>query len=195
MKNSHGVGDVDNSVVLGNFGNKVAVDQIIRHGHADSENHAVRVALEHRLHVTLGLTVEGSIKVGEILLSETNAGSQRMGFVVLEDATGSIDSNVNITEHAQVSNVQGSNDVGTNGVGLVVLAPVNVRTTGDTSSHEGMRRLDLVELLSDSFAFLYPSIGEMDLDISYTYGGGRSVSNQDHATLSGRTRKQTSRSR
>jgi len=158
VKNRHGVWNIDNPLVLGNLGDKVAVNQVVGDRHTNAENETVGVALEHWLHVSLGLTVEGTIKVGEIFFGETDARSQRMSVVVLEDATSGIDSAMDVTDITTVSNVQSSDDIGTDSLRLVVLAPINVGATGDASSHENVRRLDLIKLSGDVFAILNPSI-------------------------------------
>jgi len=77
---------------------------------------------------------------------------------------------VNITEHAQIGHVQSSNDVGADSIGLVVLTPINVGATGDTSSHEGMRRLNFIKLSGYGFAILYPSLSKVNGDVGCDRG-------------------------
>ena len=55
VKNRHGVGNVDDTVVFDDFGDEVSMAQVVGDGHADTKDHAVGVALEHGLHVPLGL--------------------------------------------------------------------------------------------------------------------------------------------
>lgn len=63
----------------------------------------------------------------------------------LEDAPSGVDGRVNTFQTAQVDDVQGSNDIGSDGFRLVVFAPVNVGTSRDTRGHEHMSGFDAVE--------------------------------------------------
>ena len=81
-ENGHGVGNVNDLFVLDNLGDKVAMKKIIRHGHADTKNEAIRITLEHGLHVSLGLTVKGTSKVRNIFFGESNALAERVLFIV-----------------------------------------------------------------------------------------------------------------
>jgi hypothetical protein len=159
MQYGHGVGDVDDSLILDNLGNEVTMDEIVRDGHAHTKNEAGRIAFEQRFHVSLGLTVERPIKVGLVLLSETDSRSQRVGFIVLEDASSSVNSAVDSLFVTQVDNVQSSEHVSADCLGLVVLAPVNVGASSNTSTHENMGRLDLINLLLNIGAVLETAFG------------------------------------
>jgi hypothetical protein len=90
------------------------VKEIIRYGHADTKNEAIRITFEHGLHVSLGLTVEGSVKVGLVFFGESNARSKRVLVIVFKDTTGSINSAMDVTLIAEVSKIESSNNVGTN---------------------------------------------------------------------------------
>jgi hypothetical protein len=74
-QDGHRVGNVDNTFIFDNLGDKGSVDQIIADGHANTQDQAVWKFLEHWFHVSLRLTVKGSIKVGSILFGESNARS------------------------------------------------------------------------------------------------------------------------
>ena len=131
VHDGHGVGNVDDLLVLDNLGDKVPVDQVVRDGHADTQNEGVGVGLEHRLDVTLGSAVPGSVKVGNVLLGEANARSERVRLIVGVDAAGGVHGQVDALGGGQVSNVEDSNDVRADRLGLVVLTPVNVGPSGD----------------------------------------------------------------
>ena len=128
--------------------------EVVRNGHADSKNETVGVALEHGFHVSLCFRVEGSVKVGFVFFGKSNARSERVSVVVLEDAAGSIDGAVNAFEATQVGDIKSSNDVRTNRLGFVVLAPVNVGPSSNASRHEDVRRLDLFEFSINVSAIL-----------------------------------------
>lgn len=143
-EDGHGVGNVDHLFVLDNFGNKTAMDQVIRNRHSNPQNQAVRVLLEHGFHITLGLTVEGSIEVGSILFSKPNAGPFRVFLVVHKDATCCVDGTMNVSLIAQIGKIQGSNHVGPDGFWFVVFTPVDVGTSSNASGIQDMGRFDLV---------------------------------------------------
>ena len=164
MQYCHRVGDVDNSFILDNLGDKIAVEQIIRDRHAHTKDQAVGVALQQRLHVTLRLAVERSVKVGNVFLRETNARSQLVLFVVSKNASCRVDGDVNVTLIAKIGNVQGSNYIGANCLGFVVLAPINVGTSSDSGGHEYMRGLHFIKLLGQSFAIFDTSLGVDNLN-------------------------------
>jgi hypothetical protein len=143
-QNGHGVWNVDNLFVLCNLGDKVSMRQIIRNRHSHSQNHTVRIFLEQRFHVSLGLTVKGSIKVGSILFGESNARTECVCVIVLENTARGVDGAMNVALATQVRDVEGSNDIGANGFGLVVFAPINVGATRNAGRHEHMRGLDTI---------------------------------------------------
>jgi hypothetical protein len=70
-------------------------------------------------------------------------------------------------QHAQIGDVQSSNDIGADSFGLVVFAPINVGTTSDPSRHEHVRRFDFIKFLGDIFAILYPNIGRISLHVGF----------------------------
>lgn len=143
------------------------MDEIVRDRHANSQNQTVLVTLEHGFHVSLGLAVEGAVKVRSILLGKANARSLGVLLVVDKDASGGVDGAVNSAFQTQIGKIEGSDDVGADGVGLVGFAPINVGASGDTSGVQDVSGLELIELLGNGFAVLKAAFGGLDLDIGY----------------------------
>lgn len=162
VKDGHGVWNVDDSLVLDNLGHKVTVKQVVRNWHANAENKAVGITFEHRLHISFGLAVEGTVKVRNIFLSKALARSKWMTIIILEDATSCVHGDMNIAEHAQIRNIECSNDIGTNRFGFVILAPINIGTASNASSHENMGWLDLIKFLGDRFTILYSDFRQVN---------------------------------
>jgi hypothetical protein len=79
--------------------------EVITDWHANTKNQAIGVAFKHGLHVSFGLGIEALVKVGGIFFGEANAGSERMGIIVLEDASGGVDGAMNITLVAKIDKV------------------------------------------------------------------------------------------
>lgn len=163
-QDSHRVWNVDDLFVLANFGDKVSMKEIVRHGHAHSQNQTVRVALEHGLHVSLGLTVKGSIKVGSILFGISDSRSFWVLVIIDEYASSSIHSAVNITHETQIRKIQSSNHIGPHGIRLVVFTPINVRATRDSGAIQNVGRFDSIKFLGNIFAVLNPGIGNKELN-------------------------------
>lgn len=164
VENRHGVWNVDDLLVLCNLGHKVTVRKVIRDRHSNSKNQAVGVAFEHGLHVSFGLTVKGTRKVGSVLLCEADPRAHRMLLVVLEDTAGRIHGAMNVLHKAKISHVQSTNHVAAYGLGLVILAPINVGPTSDTSRHEYVRGLDFVQLCFDICTILDADLRVVDFD-------------------------------
>mmetsp|Transcript_21054 Transcript_21054/g.49952 ORF Transcript_21054/g.49952 Transcript_21054/m.49952 type:complete len:376 (-) Transcript_21054:59-1186(-) len=164
-EDGHRVGDVDDALVLDDLGDEASVDEIVGDRHPDPEDHAVRVVLEHRLHVPLRLAVERTVEVRFVLLGEPDPGSLRVLLVVVdEDAPGRVDGAVDATFEAQIGEVESPDDVRTDRLRLVRLAPVDVGTSGDPRGVQNVRRLVLVELRRDRLAVLEAAVGGLDLD-------------------------------
>lgn len=104
--------------------------------------------------MSLGLGIEAARKVGRVGLEETWAVPGVL-LVVLVDAAGCEDGAVDALEEAAVGQVQSTNDIGSHGVLLVVLAPVDIGAAGAASSVENVGGLDTVELLEDLLAVLH----------------------------------------
>ena len=163
-QNSHGIGDVDNLFVLADLGDEATVNEVVRDGHTHAKDHTGGVGSQHRLQETLRFGVPGAVKVGLVLFGETNPRAERVGIVVLEDASSGVDGAVNSLHVAEIGDVEGTNDVGTNRFRLVVFAPVNVGSSCNSSRHENVRRLDLVELCLHRFSVFDSSFRIVHLD-------------------------------
>lgn len=146
--------------------------QIVADGHADAKCEAVGVAFEHGLHVSLGLGVERLIEVGGVFFGEANARAQGVLIVVFEDAAGGVDGAVDIALVAEINEVKCSNNVSANSIGLVIFAPVDVRTAGDTGGHEDVGGLDAVELGGYVAAVLNARFGKDDFYALFFEEGG-----------------------
>ncbi len=169
-EDSHRVRDIDNTLVLNNLGDEVTVEEVVRDGHTNAQYETIGVALEHLLHVSLGLTVEGLCEVRNRIFFEPNTRSKRMSLVVFEDAPGGVDGAVDSSLIGAISDIEGSDDVGADSGGLVILAPVDVWTACDSCCHENMGRLDFIELLSEALAVLNSCVSKEALDPFYSFG-------------------------
>jgi len=163
-QDGHRVGDVYDAFVLDDFGNETAVDEIVRNRHANSQDHAVGVVLQHGFHVPLGFTVKGSIEVGSVFLGETDSGSLGVFLVVYEDASGGVNGAVDSPLQAKIGEIQGSDDIGSNSFGLVDFAPIDVGTSGDSGGVQNVGGLHFVQFLGDGFTVLQSAAGGQDLD-------------------------------
>lgn len=89
-----------------------------------------------------GLGVEGSDKIGLVLLLEPNTRTERMSRIVLENTTrGVIDQHQTLFP-AHVGKRQRANNVGADCLHLMGLAPVDVGPTRHTGGVENVRRTD-----------------------------------------------------
>ena len=80
------------------------------------------------LNVSLGLRVEGTSKVGLISL-EVSTAANWVSIVVGVDAAGSKDGDVDALQVTSIGQVQGTDDIVSDGLLLVVLAPIDVWST------------------------------------------------------------------
>ncbi len=118
-EDSHGVGDVNDLVVFDNLGDEVAwIDEITDDWHADAEDEDVGVIAEHALDQGLGLGVVRAREVGLVVFFEADATALGEFIVVVEDAAGGKDGEVDVVLKADVSQVEGADDVGTDGLDL-----------------------------------------------------------------------------
>ena len=95
-----------------------------------------------------------------------------MGVVVLEDASRGVNGAVDAPFVGEVGEVEGANDVGADGVGFVVFAPVNVGAAGDSSGHENVGGFHFVEFLGHVGAVFAAGFGEDDFDSLFFQEGG-----------------------
>lgn len=69
-----------------------------------------------------------------------------MYIIVLIDASGRKVGDMDVPRRAKIDQIQCTDYVCSNGLSLVILAPVDVRPSGNTSTVENMRWLELVKL-------------------------------------------------
>jgi len=162
VENSVGVGDIDDTLVFGDLGDEVTGVKVVADWHAKSEDQAVAVVLHDLLNVCLGLRVERTIEVGLVSLEESRAANW-VAVVVGVDASSGKDSDVNALQVAGVSQVQGTDNVVSDGLLLVVLAPVDIGSASGTSSIEDVGGLIFLELSNDTFSVLHANSGSEDL--------------------------------
>lgn len=146
--------------------------QIITDGHAHTKDHTGGITLEHGFHISLRLGVEALVEVGFVFFGEANARPEGVSVVIFEDAPSGVDGAVDVAFIAQVGNVECANDVGTDSLGFVIFAPINVGTAGNAGGVEDVGGLDRVELGGHVGAVLDACRGKDDLDILFTEEGG-----------------------
>lgn len=83
-----------------------------------------------------GLGIERSDKIGSVLLLEADTGAERVGGVVLEDASGGVVDEDEAFLPADVGERERADDIGADGLDLVGLAPVDVGAAGDAGGVE-----------------------------------------------------------
>jgi len=157
-----GVRNIDDTLVLGDLGNEVTGVQVIADWHAESEDQAVAVILHDLLDVCLSLRVERTVEVGLVSLEETWTANW-VAVIVCIDAASGKDSDVNALLVAAIGQVKSTDNIVSNGLLLVVLAPVNIRSASGTSSIEDVGRLVFFELSNDSFSVLHANRRRVDL--------------------------------
>lgn len=118
-------------------------------------------------HVSLGLRIKATCKVGNIVFGKTNTRSQRMFVIVFKNASRGIDGTVHVSLIAQIGQIQGSNDIGTNGFGLVCLTPINIGTSCNASGIQHVGGLNGVELLGQSLAIFQTSVAQKQFNVVY----------------------------
>lgn len=110
----------------------------------------------------LGLGVERTIEVGFVSLGEARAANW-VAVIVGVDASSGKDSDVNALQEAAVCQVEGTDNIVSDGLLLVVLAPIDVRSASGTSSIKDVCWLVFLELSNDSFSVLHANGGSEDL--------------------------------
>ena len=101
------------------------------------------------------------MEVGSIGLLEAST-TNGVCVIILKDAASGIQQMVDALLVADISHVQGSNDVTADSLSLVVLTPVHVGATSHTSGVEHMSRLVLLDLSLNSFSVVGSGIGDME---------------------------------
>jgi hypothetical protein len=98
--------------------------QVIGNRHSDAQDHAIGVAFEHWLHVSLRLAVKGLIEVRDRLLVKADPRSKRVLIIILKNASSGVNSAVNPSHESEISNIESSNYVYSKGLWLVIFAPI-----------------------------------------------------------------------
>lgn len=78
-----------------------------------------------------------------------------MGLIVGVDTAGGEDGDVNALQITAVGQVEGTNDIVSDGLLLVVLAPINIWSAGRSSRVEDVGGLDSLQLGNDSLTILH----------------------------------------
>jgi len=120
-----GVGDIDYAVVFGNLGNEVAAVEVIADGHSETEDVSVGVCFHDLLNMCLGLRVERTSKVGLVSL-EISFSANWMVIIVGIDTPGGKDSDMDSLLVTTICQIEGTNNVVSNGILPVILAPIDV---------------------------------------------------------------------
>ncbi len=128
--------------------------------------------MEHGFHESLRLGVEAFVEVGFVLFGEADPRPEGVGVVVFENAPRGVDGAVDVPFIAQVGNVERADNVGADGVGFVILAPINVGTTGNAGGVEDVGGSDGVELRCHVGAVLDAGRGQDHLDTLFPEEGG-----------------------
>lgn len=175
-----GVWNVNDTVVLGDLGDKVAGVKVVRDWHSQAEDEDIWVVLHdliswlvfgscrfslgstYLLNVSLGLRVEGAGEVGLVGLGETLA-THLVLLIVLVDASGSEDGAVDVLQEAAVGQVKGTDNIVADGVLLVVLAPIDVWASSGAGAVEDVGWLNSLELSNDGLTVLHADSGGSDL--------------------------------
>lgn len=100
------------------------------------------------------------MKVGSISLLEAST-TNSVGIIILKDAASSVQEVVDALLVANVSHIQGANDVTADSLVLVILAPVHVGATSHTSSIKHVGGLILLNLSLNILSVIGSGIGDM----------------------------------
>lgn len=92
-------------------------------------------------HHGFGFGIEGSNKIGGFFLLEADPGIERVRGIVLENAAGGVINENQPSLAAHIGQAQGSDHIGSNGLDLMRLAPVDVGAAGYTGGVEDVGRL------------------------------------------------------
>jgi hypothetical protein len=104
-----------------------------------------RESFTYLLNVSLGLRVERPSKVGLVSL-EVSWATNWVSIIVGVDAASGEDSDVDAFQEASVGQVQGTNNIVSDGLLLMVLAPIHVGSTGGSSSVKNVCWLNFLKL-------------------------------------------------
>jgi hypothetical protein len=108
----------------------------------------------HLLDMAFDLGVEAALEVGQIRFCESGA-TNGVSIVVVIDTTGGVYGAMNASLETEVGQIERSNSVGSYRLLLVVLAPVDIRTSSTSGAVQYMGRLDLLKLGLDCFTIFH----------------------------------------
>mmetsp|Transcript_22185 Transcript_22185/g.59842 ORF Transcript_22185/g.59842 Transcript_22185/m.59842 type:complete len:345 (-) Transcript_22185:26-1060(-) len=161
----HAVGNVNYFGVARDLVDEIAMElQVVADGHTHPQDARVWVVFHHVLHVGLGVGVEGAVEVGLVLLLEADARAELMLVIVLKDAPRGEHGAVDTALVGEVRQIERADDVHSDGLRLVRLAPVHVWPASHTRSVEHVCWLHLIKLLGEGLAILEASGGKLELD-------------------------------
>lgn len=119
------------------------------------------IASTDLLNMSLGLGVERAIEIGLVCL-EVAWASNGVLLVVCVDAAGGKNGEMDLLEETAIGQVEGADDVASDSVLLVVLAPIDIGTTSAARTVENMGWLDSLKLSDDRLAVLHAYSGSGD---------------------------------
>jgi len=114
------------------------------------------------LDMSLGLGVERTVKVGLVSL-EVSRATNWMCLVVGVDATSGEDGDVNASFVAAIGQVEGTDDIISDGLLLVILAPIDIWTASRSSCVKDVGGLDSLQLVLNGFSVLHANCRGVDL--------------------------------
>ena len=112
--------------------------------------------------MSLGLGIERPSEVGLVCL-EVSRATHWVRLVVGVDATSGEDGDVDSLQEASIGQVQGTDDIVSHGILLVVLAPVDIWSASRSSCVENVCGLDFLQFSNDCFSVLHADGSGMDL--------------------------------
>jgi len=157
-----GIGDVDYALVFGDLGDEVAGMKVVADWHAESENKGVLVCLHDLLNMGLRFRIERAIEIGLVGL-QVSRPSNWVRLIILVNTTRSIDGSMDSLQETSIGQVQSTDDIASDGLLLVIFAPINIGTAGATSTVENVCWLDPLEFGDDSFSVLHAHCGCVNL--------------------------------
>eukprot|EP00968_Pinguiococcus_pyrenoidosus_P018502 scaffold1944_cov241-Pinguiococcus_pyrenoidosus.AAC.16 len=165
VQHGHGVGDVHNAAVLADLGDEVARAEVVADRHAHAETEDVRNVPKQLLQQALGEGVEGAGEVGPVhgivLLEGAHVAP---GAVLLQDRHRVVVVVFEDTARGeQLSRAQRADDVGADGLQLVILAPVHIRPARHPGGAQDVRGLLAVQLRFHALAVLEPNAAHYEL--------------------------------
>jgi hypothetical protein len=157
MKNGVAIGYVDDEFVLGYLVDEVSGVEIVAYWHAKAEDQDIlkasqdlyvlvsdmyitRIRNTHRFNVGLGHRVKAPIKVRSISLLESRP-PNRMLLIILIDTPSRKNSAMNTSLVTLICKRQSPDNIRAHGLRLVILAPIDVRSSCTARSVKNVRWL------------------------------------------------------